>query len=271
MRATGIAALLLLLLGCDTGPDVISEGAPVEDPYDGPLYLRVAEPDHPDPLVRAGAAGRALECSGQPYAGSTGRNWGVTSGLATPTEALEAFIGNDGALVPRGGYRLERETQNRVLFSYDMSGDTKVAVIVAENTEGVGWSMETFAECDPAELPDAVTDELGIDVWVNEKNERVPITTIQSSRGAEHCDWGSATFLSLGDYIFVKDPQGVLPQESLSGPFVPDIALPEDAEDTGYILDGQRLWVGADRSSAFIVTQQRVERWPVATSSVGCG
>jgi hypothetical protein len=271
MRATGIAALLLFLLGCGAGPDVISEGASVEDPYDGPLHLRVAAPDHPDPLVRAGAAGRAIECSGQPYAGSTGHNWGVASGLATPEEALEAFVDDDGGLVPRGGYRLERETKNRVLFSYDVSGETKVAVIVAENTEGAGWTMETFAACDPAELPDAVTDELGIDVWVNAKDERVPTRTIQSSRGPEHCDWDSAIFLSLGDDIFVKDTQGVLPHELLSGPFVPDIALPKDARDTGYMLDGQRLWVGADRSSAFIVTEQAVERWPVATASVGCG
>ncbi len=287
MRAAGVTVLMFLTVGCGSevigegapvvisegAPVVISEGAPVDDPYEGPLYVRVSEPDHRDPLVSSGAAGMALECSGDPYSGSTGRNWGVTGGHATAAEALEAFVGDEGASLPLRGYRPERETHDRVLFSYDVGDDTRVAVIVADNITGTsgesGWSMETFAQCDPAEFPPAVTDELGIQVWTNEQGERIPITVIQSSRGPEHCDWDSATFLDLRGDTFVKDPQGVLPPESFSGTFDPNITLPEDAKDTGYRLDGQRLWVAADRSAAFIVTEQGVERWPVATD-FGC-
>lgn len=269
--------LSVLIGGCAVlgDPVVLNGGAPVEDPYDGPLHLRVSQPDHQNPLVRAGAAGRVIECSGDPYSGSTGSNWGVPQGLASPAEALQAFIRDEaGSQIPEAGYRLERERQDRVLFTYHVSGETKVAVIVVENSDGTsgedGWSMETFAQCDPAELPAAVTDDLDIDVWVNEQGKRVPVTVISSGQGPEHCDWDSATFLDLRGDTFVKDPKGVLPSEYLNGTFVPDTSLPADASDTGYHLDAQQLWVDADGSAAFIVTEQGVERWPAADEDLGC-
>ena len=272
MRTAGLTALLLLAMGC--GPDVIAEGAPVDDPYDGPLYIRVSQPDHLDPVVRSGAAGMTLECSGDPFLGSTGRNWGVTSGHGTSVDALESFLDDEDASLPPQGYRVERETQDRVLFSYDVEGDTKVAIIVADGlTDATGesaWSVETFAQCDPAEFPAAVTDELGIQVWVNQQGKRVPTTVIQSSQGPEHCDWDSTTFLHLKGDTFIRDPKGVLPRDWFSVTFDDDVTLPEDVDDTGYRLDRQRLWVAADRSAAYIATENAVERWPAATGYVGC-
>ncbi len=269
-----MAPLLVLTVGC--GPAVVTQGAaPVDDPYDGPLHLPVSEPDHPDPLVSSGAAVKALECSGKPYSGSTGRNWGATSGHDNPVEALEAFIHDEATSLPLRGYREEREAENRVLFSYDVEGDTKVAIIVADGIAdshgGSGWGMETFAECDPAELPPSVTDELGLDVWVDEHGERAPTTVIRSTRGPEHCDWDSATFLDLKRDTFIKDPQGVLPPEWFEVTFDSDATLPPDAEDTGYSFRGQSLWVAPDRSAAYVVTKQGTERWPAAIEFVGCG
>ena len=49
MRTAGVAALVLLISGC--GSDVITEDQRANDPYDGPLYVRVTQPDHPDPLL----------------------------------------------------------------------------------------------------------------------------------------------------------------------------------------------------------------------------
>lgn len=280
MRSAAIAVLLLLPVGCGSNvisagsSDVIIEGTPVDDPYDGPLYVRVSEPDHPNPLVRSGAAGKALECSVDPYGGSTGRNGGVTSGHDNPVEALAGFIEDGSVTLPVRGYRTEREAQDRVLFSYDVEGETKISVIVADGvTAGhgeSGWSMETFAQCDPAELPSAVTDELGIQIWVNEKGERVPTTVIRSSQGPEHCAWHSATFLDLRGDTFIKDPQGVLPPEWFDVTFDSDVTLPQDAEDTGYRLDGQTLWLAGDQSAAYVVTGPETERWPAATKFLGC-
>lgn len=272
MRTVGVTAFVLLTVGC--GSDVIAEDAPIDDPYDGPLYVRVSQPDHRDPLVSSGAAGKALECSGDPYLGTTGRNWGVTGGHDSPGEALEAFIHDEAAALPPQDYRAERETKERVLYSYDVDGDTKVAVIVAHGPTGAsdesGWSVETFAQCDPAELPAAVTAKLGIEVWVDQHGKRVPTTVIRSSQGAEHCDWDSATLLSLQGAMFVRDPKGVLPPEWFSATFDPDVTRPADANDTGYRLDRQRLWVAADRSAAYVETENAVERWPAATHPVAC-
>ena len=94
---------------------------------------------------------------------------------------------------------------------------------------------------------------------------------ILSGQGPEHCDWDSATFLALRGDTFVKDPEGVLPSEYLNGTFVADTSLPAFADDTGYHLDAEQLWVDADGSAAFIVTPQGVERWPAADEDLGCG
>jgi hypothetical protein len=131
--------------------------------------------------------------------------------------------------------------------------------------------METYAQCDPAEFPPEVTDQLGIQVWVNQHGERVPTTVIRSSQGPAHCDWDGATFLDLHGDTFVRDPDGVLPPEWFSLTFDPDATLPDDANDTGYRLDRQALWVAADRSAVYIATGNDVERWPAASDFVGCG
>ncbi len=272
MRTAAVATLLLLTVGC--GSEVVTADVPVDDPYAGPLYISVSEPDHPDVLVRSGASGQALECTGDPYTGSTGRNWGVSGGHDSAGDALDAFITDAGATLPLREYHEERETEDRVLFSYDVEGETKVAVIVADGVTDdsgrSGWSMETFASCDPAELPAAVTDELGIQVWVNEKGERVPTTEIQSAHGPQHCEWDSVTFLDIKGDTFIKDPQGVLPPEWFDVPYDPDVTLPPDAKDTGYRLDRQKLWMAEDRSAVFIMTGREIERWPAATEFVGC-
>ena len=272
MRTASVAALVLLISGC--GSDVITGNQPVHEPYDGPLYVRITQPDHPDPLVSSGAAGKALECSGDLYSGSTGDNLGVIGGHGSAVDALESFVGDEAALVPGRGYRAEREEQGRVLFSYDVDGRTKVAIIVAgessDAADEAAWSVETFAQCDPAEFPKAVTDELGIQVWVDRTGERVPTTVVQSARGPAHCDWDSATFLTFDGDTYVKDPQGVLPAKWFNITFDAETTLPHDASDTGYRLDRQELWLAPDRSAAYIVTQQDVERWRAATDFVGC-
>lgn len=268
----GIGAVLLLLTaGC--GSDVVTEGKPVGDPYEGPLHVRVSQPDHEDPLVSSGAAGKALECSGKPYLGSTGRSWGVEGGHGSAVEALESFVGDDGAAVPARGYRVEREEKGRTLFSFDVRGTTKVAVIVADRIRDddgdAGWGVETFAQCDPAEFPASVTKELGIQVWT-ENGRRVPTTVLNSRRGPEHCDWGSVTFLTLKGDTFIKDPRGVLSSEGLESAFDADASLPENATDTGYMLDRQRLWLAPDRTAAYLVSDRKVERWPAAAEAIGC-
>ncbi len=269
----GVAAVVVLG-AC--GPGAVVADAPRTGPvYEGPLYVPVDHPDHADPLVRSGAAGLALECDGQPYLGSTGRNWGALAGGSDPTEGLVRFITDEAVSLPRAGYRVEREQDERVLFSYDVAGQTKVAVIVAEDAangfEQGGWGMETFAQCNPAEFDPANDDELQAQVWTDRDGSRVPTTEVTSFAGAEHCGWQSATFLTLHeDSQFVRDPQGLFGQEWLDATFARDVRLPPTAVDTGYRLNGRRLWLAKDRSAAYIVTGEATERWPAAKRPIAC-
>jgi hypothetical protein len=272
MRTVAVAALVVLTAGC--GPEVVVGGESVDAPYDGPLHVAVSEPDHPDVLVRSGAAGQALECAGAPYLGDTGRNAGVGGGHDSAVDAVEEFVRDASWTVPPAGYRVEREAGDRVLFSFDVDGRTKVAVIVADGLtdtlDRTGWGVETFALCNPAEFPAPVTDELGINVWSNDQGDRVPTTTISSGRGPEHCDWDSATFLHLDDRTFAKDPDDVLPPEWFQLTYDDDVSLPPDARDTGYRLERQRLFLAVDGSAAFIVTEQGAERWPATAETPAC-
>jgi len=275
MKIVGSAALFLLAVlttGC--GPQLVAEGLPAAEPYDGPLHVEITDPDHEDPAVRSGAAGRALECAGEMNDGGTGRNAGVSAGHDSPAEALAGLVEDDLWRIPTHGYRIERDDGNRVLYSYDVAGRTKIAVIVADQMKDydghAGWGAETFARCDPAELPDPVTDELGIQVWTDRKGQQVPVAVLSSGPGPEHCDWDSATFLHLKEDEYIRDPEGALYPEILDTPFNPDTTLPDDATNTGYALDGQRLWLAADKSAAFIVIGNKVERWPAPTEEFGC-
>jgi hypothetical protein len=266
---------VVVLAACGPGAVVADETSRTASVYEGPLYVPVVHPDHPDPMVRSGAAGLALECEGEPFLGSTGRNWGALGGGSDPTEGLVRFVSDGAASLPRTGYRVEREQGERVLFSYDVAGETKVAVIVAENVSNGfdqrGWGMETFAQCNPAEFDPANDDELPARVWTDRHGSRVPTTKVMSYAGPEHCGWHSATFLALHeDSQFVRDPQGLFGQEWLEATFARDIRLPTTAVDTGYRLDDWELWLAADRSAAYVITGEGTERWPAAKRPILC-
>ena len=57
-----------------------------------------------------------------------------------------------------------------------------------------------------------MTDALGIQVWHDASGNRVPVATIESRPGAEHCDWQDITFLTLhtanGEQQYLRDTTG---------------------------------------------------------------
>ena len=190
-----LAALVLTACGSETP---VGTGAPA-GAYDGPMHLAVDHGDRATVLERSGAAGRALECRFEPYDGGSGD---YTDGLETVQDdagkALMDWLTEEFVLLPGDGYRVEREDDGRVLLSYDVDGRTKIAVIVADDVRDwdghEGWGVETWAQCDPAELPAPATDALGIGVWHTAGGDPVPVTTIRSAAGPEHCDWQDITF-----------------------------------------------------------------------------
>ncbi|MFE9443693.1 hypothetical protein ACFYO2_33020 [Streptomyces sp. NPDC006602] len=273
-----LAATVAMGCGADAETDVVVEGTAPATPYGGPLYLPTRDLDEDGEraaLIESGAAGRALECDGEVYSGGQGETWGKGDGGATPEEGLKLYFDIEQPEVPRSGYRLEREEDGRVLYSYDVEGRTKVAVVVAKDQKHrPGWGPETVASCDPAELPASFTDSVNREIWTDRQGKRLPTTTIRSHAGPEHCDWQSAHFLSLGrggdERQYVRDPESVFETDSLTTPYDGDVRMPEDARDTGYRLDERELWLTDDRSTAYVRTPDGVEAWPMTKRPVAC-
>jgi len=139
----------------------------------------------------------------------------------------------------------------------------------------VGWGIVEWADCDPAEFPAEVTDELNVGVWEDASGRRLSVKRVHSFQGAEHCDWTDITFLMIGpgreraDW-YVRDTSGEL-ADFLEGKFNDDATLPDDATSTGWRRDGRELWLG--REAAYLVAiddPHDIERWPAAKEPIGC-
>ena len=263
-----VALAAVLLAGC--GSRVVDRSRSATPPYDGQLG--------------ADAAVGALECEGKtPYDDGLGvYDDGLAKVQGSAEAALDDYMSESGLSfsTPSEGYAVERDQDGRVLFSYDVDGRTKVAIFAANDVRDwnrdEGWGVRAWAQCDPSELPSDQTDELNIGVWEDESGRRVPITRIQSFKGAEHCSWEHITFLLLGperkaDW-YVKDIRGDL-RELLHTTFSNDAKLPADATATGFRRDGRRLWIGPAEHAAYLVSlddPDDVHRWPQAKRRIGC-
>ncbi len=272
---------LVLLTACGTSSLVVT-GEPVQEPYAGPMQLPVDHRDEASVLERSGAAGRALECDTEPYLGGSGNyDSGLASTQASAASALRNYFSEEFFLqLPRAGYRVEREDEGRVLFSYDVRARSKVAFIASDSIRDFngdqGWGIETWAQCDPSEFPASVTDALGIQVWQNATGDRVPVTKIQSYPGPEHCNWQNITFLTLDtnnhERQYLRDTTGRL-RQMLATTFDATATLPKQATDTGFERDGRRLWLHPEGMAAYLVDNtnpNNVERWPAAKERVAC-
>ncbi|MGZ5417617.1 MAG: hypothetical protein ACXWDI_10580 [Nocardioides sp.] len=258
---------------------------PVAAPYDGPLSVSADPGDETRPVMkRAGAAGLALECDWQPVNGGAGDyvDGGLYEVQDSPAMALATYLDAEAWAyqLPVEGYRVEREDEDRVLFSYDVDERTTIAFIAADGmrdwNDGEGWGIESWAQCDPFELPADVTDALGIGVWTDDSGARVPTPRIRSFQGAEHCDWQDITFVTLGPRRdgeqFVRDTTGELDQ-LMRSTYDGSAKLPDDATDTGLQRDGRQLWLDPGHGAAYLVRVDDpadVERWPAAREPIYC-
>lgn len=275
-------AMLLILAACGR-PPLVSDDPSAHHPYDGPMTRTLSGDEEAPVTQRAGAAALALECERSPHDGGGGAyDDGLASTQDSPEKALENSFAETGheAALPSSGYRVERRADDRVLFSYDVRGKTKVAFIVYDGVtdfdSDTGWGVESWAQCDPSEFPSSVTDDLNIGVWENAAGGRVPTSTIESFNGAEHCDWQDVTFIRLGPNPagpeYVRDPDMLL-TDSLTGTFDRSGKLPPAATDTGLRRAGRELWLAQDRARAYLVNiddRNDVEVWPASTSRIGC-
>jgi hypothetical protein len=273
------AALAITAAGCASGEGAVVEGVVVEGTapataYDGPMHVPTKELDEQTPRalrLAAGAAGRALECAGEIYRGNGPDGWSKGDGGDGPEEGLELYFDLFDPGVPRSGYRLERRETDRVLYSYDVGGRTKVAVVVAKDQpDRPGWGPETSASCDPSELPADWTGSHGYEIWTDRAGERVPTTEVSSSAGDDHCGWRPVHFLDLGGRTYARDPRGLLEPGTLTAAYDGSADMPADAHDTGYRYAGQELWLTDDLRSAYVRTPDGVEAWPLLAERPAC-
>ncbi|MET9731092.1 hypothetical protein ABZZ79_10635 [Streptomyces sp. NPDC006458] len=264
--------------GCGAGDEdtdrVITGTAPAT-PYRGPLYVPAQHVDEDGPeaaRIESGAAGRALECTGEIFSGGGPGEWSERDGGKTPEEGLETYFDIEQPDVPRGGYRVERGEKDRVLFSLDVDGRTKVAVVVAKDRANApGWGPEASAACDPSELPESFVADQPYELWTDAGGNRLPYTRIHSYRGQEHCDWQDADFIALGDASYGRDPDGVLPDGALTAAYDGAARLPADARDTGYRHGDRALWRSADDPSrVYVRDADGVQAWPRVKDGFGC-
>jgi hypothetical protein len=268
MRSVIAVAIALSCAGCGSAVD---GGRSNAQPYKGPLS--------------ADAAVAALECDGRsPFSRSTGAyDDGLATVQSSAEDAFDNYVDESGIgyHVPLEGYRVERKDEGRALLSYDVGDRTKVSVVLADGirdwNDDVGWGVVAWAQCDPAEFPAEVTDDLGIGVWEDASGQRLPVTRVRSFQGAEHCSWTDITFLLIGpdehraDW-YVRDVNGEFP-ELLRGTFDHDATLPKDATSTGWRRSGRQLWLGHDKEAAYLVDiddPHDVERWPAAKEPILC-
>lgn len=273
-------ALVAVAVGCgDAEGDLVVTGTAPATPYSGPLHIPGKdwdeEKDDRSDLVNTGAAARALECDWPIDTAGGSEPWSEGDGGETPEEGLKAYFDIEQPGVPREGYRVERKEGGRVLFSYDVDGRTKVAVIVAKDRKNrPGWGPETSAACDPAEFESSFTDSQEYEIWTDRGGKRVPLTVISSSVGSAHCDWQEAHFLGLGEgrdgRTYARDPHGVLGTEMLLGTYDGDVTMPADARDTGYRLRDWQLWLTKDEKTAYVRTSDGVEAWPMVKQGHLC-
>jgi hypothetical protein len=288
--ATTAMLVVALTAGCGTTSALVSDEVSSVVPYDGPMLLDQDFSDDATPRQRSGAAGRALECDGAAYDGGAGDyvDGGLESAQSSAEQALQNWLDNQSWGLPTSGYRVEREDSDRVLLSYDVDERTRIAFIAANgigdyNGE-TGWGIESWAQCDPAELPASVTEPLGIEVWEDSSGARVPVTQIRSFAGAEHCDWQDITFLILGQDEdgrgdrsddadeFLRDTTGEL-ADYLRTTYDATASLPKRAVDTGFSRDGRRLWLDPNGDAAYLVSTDDpddVERWPASEEPIRC-
>jgi hypothetical protein len=256
-------ALVLLVVwvaaGCGPGPAV--EAEPVADRYDGPLHVASG---------RAGAAGQVVECATRTAGGREEEPYVGESGT-TPHAALEDLFMAELLSWPLDAFHVERSDADRVLYTVRAGGHPRMAAVVhlGRTSEGRRWFIESWARCDFAELPAALTDAVDVLVWSDGDGDRVPTQEVVSYPGPQHCDWQSMTFLKTGGHTYVRASTPDL-RDFFAEPYDPARPLPADAVDTGFERDGRHLWLSPDRQRAYVGDRTSVELWPATTQHLGC-
>jgi hypothetical protein len=119
--------------------------------------------------------------------------------------------------------------------------------------------------------------------WTTAEGCSVRLDVLMTRQGQDACGGTKAADVLMGwplgsshqkphPYrIFVHDPDNVFGDLRISRAFEEDAKLPEDAIDTGYRQEGTELWMRPhDDAFIYLVSDERVERWPRDASPPVC-
>jgi len=151
-------------------------------------------------------------------------------------------------------------------------------VVVADGVrdweDRTGWGVESWAGCDPVELPEQILDALGTSAWEDKNGRLVPVAKVRSYEN--WCDLSGVTVVEVGpqwrrDQQWWRDPDGRV-SDGLARRYKSGSQLPADAKATGWHRNGRELWLVPDGSAAYLVSTanpEDVERWP-ASQGLAC-
>ena len=195
--------------------------------------------------------------------------------VATPDEALGVLL-KPGvyAWLPAGGFEPTQTEGRWALYSYIVGGRLKVIAVGTNHFPGVpeaaDWEVVGVRACDPSEFDpkDGLTD--GSTIWIDAGGRRVRADRIFSRPGPGHCGWEGITFLYLDDKLYLRDPRGLLADQT-ARPFRVLDALPADAVDTGLRTPKLHLFTVPDERVVYVRRSDgTIERWGRGSDEIGC-
>lgn len=282
VRIPRVAAIatVLWLSGCAAAP-VVTDANPATPPYTGPLYVEVPDTT-PQDADRSGAAGLVVQCRfGHEGSSAYAPPYEFKEAGKTPELALRNTPNGRVFNAAKAGLIRVRTEPDRVLYTYEVDGVTKLAAIlhhgpIGFHHERTGWYLESEATCDPAEFPDPAVIGLGqVQIWTDPAGQRAPAAKISSFDDNDNCVPGS-TWLDLdrgqqeGGRTYVRGAGPDL-KVFFDEDWVPSQPLPASAVSTGYSRNGRSLWLSPDGRRAFVGAQSDdVEMWPGTTQPLGC-
>lgn len=232
--------------------------------WSGPSYS-----DGPMPSVRD-----ALSCDGRVYVSrqvSADR-----TGEPSPEAALQSgLLAGEQWWLESDAVRVAHRSKRRVLFVHDVAGRARFTAVVDSGDSG--WTLSSWAMCDPEELSGTASESLGYGRWLDASGNPVPTSRVMSMHGADRCDWQDVTFLVLDREAdkplqFVSDPSRLLGRQ-LMNTYNAHATLPDDAKDTGWRRGGFALWKQPFGDAGYLVNladTNDVQRWPRARALITC-
>ena len=102
--------------------------------------------------------------------------------------------------------------------------------------------------------------------------------------GPSHCNWDSATFLTIGwppgtgalssseSRQYLRDPTAAVPSVALRGSWMKNPLIPHDANDSGYTYGALKLVLAPSDQDAYVyvVSPRDSERWPRSDPQTTC-